>query len=91
MVSRMEELRAEITAERRSGSEGTQPRHHNRESTGEIMKRLADRERLALMEQKGEVRLGSGEVPGDFWTLPRPKDPKGSVRSALLDDRDESY
>lgn len=90
MVSRMEELRSEIgAAERREAGEDP-PRHsRHRESTGEVMKRLADRERLAAMEEKGWVKLGSGKVPADFWTLPRPKDPRGSLRSALIDEWDE--
>lgn len=35
----------------------------------------------------GVVRLGSGELPVDFWARERPNDPDGSVRNALLEER----
>jgi hypothetical protein len=60
-----------------------------KESTGEIRQRLADRDRLREMESRGEVRLGSGRIPARFWTRPRPADPTGAVLAALLDERDE--
>lgn len=48
-----------------------------------------ERERLEEMERLGEVRLGTGHIPEDFWDLPRPEDPTGFVRQALLEDRED--
>jgi prevent-host-death family protein len=42
---------------------------------------------LAEMERQGLVRIGTGKLPKDFWHMPRPKDPKGLVMKALLDER----
>lgn len=84
MVGRIEELRAEIGGRRRAPS--PRPDH---EDTGEIRKRLSDRERLEEMERRGLVRLGSGKIPEDFWELPAPDDPRRSVLAALLDEREE--
>ena len=33
------------------------------------------------------IRRGSGILHPDFWHLPRPKDPKASVRRAVEEDR----
>jgi antitoxin (DNA-binding transcriptional repressor) of toxin-antitoxin stability system len=44
-------------------------------------------ESLREMERDGLVRLGTGKLPKDFWRMPRPKDPKGLVMKALLEDR----
>jgi prevent-host-death family protein len=43
---------------------------------------------LAALEQAGLVRLGSGQVPDEVWTLPRPKDPQGRGRQALEEERE---
>ncbi len=43
---------------------------------------------LAEMARHGLVRIGSGRLPKRFWDLPRPRDPKGRVRSAVLEERD---
>jgi prevent-host-death family protein len=47
------------------------------------------REALAHMEKQGLIKIGSGKLPKDFWSRPRPKDPKGSVLGALLEERKE--
>jgi hypothetical protein len=39
------------------------------------------------MEKRGLIKLGSGRLPKSFWALPRPKDPKGLVLQALLEER----
>lgn len=88
MVSRIEELRAEIGA-RRPVAQPEEQTRRDRESMGEIRQRLADRDRLAEMERRGLIRLGSGKIPDDFWDLPAPEDPRGSVLGALLDEREE--
>ena len=44
---------------------------------------------LLEMERAGLIRLGTGRLPKDFWKLPRPKDPKGRVLKALLEEREE--
>jgi hypothetical protein len=92
MVSRMEELRAELTSARHGGAEQRRPIARARgagDTPRELVKeRLDDRERLAQMEQRGEIKLGSGRVPAGFWTRPRPADPDSEVLSALLDQRE---
>lgn len=47
------------------------------------------RESLVKIEKQGLIKLGSGKLPKDFWTIPKPEDPKGLIRSALLDEREE--
>jgi flavin-binding protein dodecin len=42
---------------------------------------------LRLLERTGEIKRGSGELPKDFWDLPRPDDPQGLVRRAVQEDR----
>jgi len=49
--------------------------------------RRTERQRLRELELRGEIRLGSGRVPDDFWSMPMPCDPEGSVRQALIEDR----
>jgi antitoxin (DNA-binding transcriptional repressor) of toxin-antitoxin stability system len=43
---------------------------------------------LAALEQAGLIRQGSGQVPDEVWTLPRPKDPQGLGRQALEEERE---
>jgi prevent-host-death family protein len=42
---------------------------------------------LLALARAGLVRLGSGRLPRGFWRLPRPKDRRGAVVRALLDER----
>lgn len=42
---------------------------------------------LLELARVGLVRLGSGKLPGGFWRLPRPADPRGAAREALLQER----
>ena len=44
----------------------------------------------ALIEQ-GLVRPPSAALPGDFWSRPRPKDPSGRCRAAVLQERSEGW
>lgn len=46
---------------------------------------------LAEMEKEGLIKLGSGKLPRGFWDMPRPKDPKGLVVKAVLQEREESW
>jgi hypothetical protein len=39
------------------------------------------------MEKQGLIKLGSGKLSEDFWTMPRGEDPKGLVLRALLGER----
>jgi len=48
-------------------------------------------EHLIQMEKQGLVKLGSGKLPKDFWDLPRPKDPKGLIVKAALDEREQGW
>lgn len=50
---------------------------------------LADR--LIEMEKHGLIKLGSGKLPKGFWGLPRPKDPKGLVAKAVLQEREQGW
>jgi prevent-host-death family protein len=50
-----------------------------------------DRDRLIEMERAGEIRLGPGGVPPDFWEMPRPKDASGKVRSAVEEERETGW
>ncbi len=44
---------------------------------------------LKELERAGLVRIGTGKLPDDFWKMPKPKDPRGLVRKALLEEREE--
>ena len=44
---------------------------------------------LQDMERKGLLKRGEKPLPADFWNLPRPADPQGAVRSAVLSEREE--
>lgn len=44
---------------------------------------------LLELARAGLVRLGTGRIPAKFWQLPRPKDPKGDVLRALVEERAE--
>ena len=46
---------------------------------------------LVEMEKQGLLKLGSGKLPKGFWNLPRPKDPRGLVRKAVLREREEGW
>jgi prevent-host-death family protein len=45
---------------------------------------------LSALVRAGLVRQGPGLCP-DFWTMPRPADPAGSVRAALADEREDGW
>ncbi len=53
----------------------------------EASREIHEQGRLMRLEQAGEIELGSGELGDDFWELPMPEDPEGSVLKALLEDR----
>ena len=48
-------------------------------------------EHLAEMERQGLVKLGSKKLPKRFWDLPRPKDPKGLILKAVLEEREKGW
>jgi len=54
-----------------------------------ISRTKAAKESLTRMEKQGLIKLGSGKLPKDFWTMPRPEDPHGLVLKALLQEREE--
>ena len=45
---------------------------------------------LAEMARQGLMRVGSRRLSRAFWSLPRPRDPKATVRRALLEERGQS-
>ena len=44
---------------------------------------------LAELEKQGIIKIGTSKLPKNFWSLPRPKDPKGLVLKSLLQEREE--
>jgi hypothetical protein len=46
------------------------------------------KETMANMEKRGLIRMGSGNLPKDFWSMPRAEDAKGLVLRALLEERE---
>ncbi len=46
-------------------------------------------EHLQEMEKRGLLKRGEKPLPAVFWNLPRPADPRGAVRSAVLSEREE--
>lgn len=46
------------------------------------------KESLTRMEKQGLIKIGSGRLPKDFWTMPRTEDPKGLVLKALIEERE---
>ncbi len=43
--------------------------------------------RREMLLRSGQLRPPSAPLAANFWTRPRPKDPKGSSLTALLDER----
>jgi len=39
------------------------------------------------MKRSGHANRGKAQLPPDFWTLPRPKDPEGLALQYLLSER----
>lgn len=91
MVGRMMELQEELAAHK--GRRSFVARSYGRDVTPRevVVERLDDHERLARMEERGEIKLGSGKIPADFWSKPRPQDPEEEVLGALLDQRESGY
>ena len=48
-------------------------------------------ERMDDLERRGLLKRGTGKLPEDFWEMPRPKDPEGSVRRAISQEREEGW
>ena len=46
-------------------------------------------EHLRDLEAQGLLKRGTKPLPADFWDLPRPADPRGSIRAALIREREE--
>lgn len=88
MSNRMLELREELKSGREPGLPSVRPQRNTPRET--LIQRLNDDERLARMEERGEIKLGTGKIPDGFWTKPRPADLEGEVRAALLDERESN-
>ena len=54
-----------------------------------ISRTKASGESLTRMEKQGLIKLGSGKLPKDFWSMPRAEDPQGLVLKALLEEREQ--
>ena len=48
-------------------------------------------EHVRDMEAQGLLKRGQEPLPTDFWDLPRPADPHGAVRAAVVREREESW
>ncbi len=44
---------------------------------------------LRGMIARGEARMGTGKLPDDFWDLPRPKVPLGTIQRAIDEERED--
>ena len=88
-MSRIADLRSEAGTTGR-GNPRNKMRNPGDTPRESVRQRLDDRERLQRMAKRGEVKLGSGEIPATFWEMPRPDDPNGEVMQALLDERESS-
>ena len=44
---------------------------------------------LMTLERAGLARIGTGKLPKGFWNLKRPRDKKGLLVKALLEEREE--
>ncbi len=53
-----------------------------------ISRGRAVRETMATMEKRGLIKLGSGKLPKDFWTMPKAEDSEGLVLRALFEERE---
>lgn len=45
--------------------------------------------KLASSGKPEDIRPGTGKIPDEFWTMPRPKDPEGWARRGLVEERRE--
>ncbi len=43
------------------------------------------------LEARGIARVGTGGLPEAFWTLPRPRDRRASVRRAVAEERESGW
>lgn len=48
-------------------------------------------ERLREMERRGEIRIGTGGVPDEFWSMRGIEDPEGKARAGLIEEREEGW
>ena len=48
-------------------------------------------EYLVEMEKQGLIKIGSAKLPKGFWDLPRPKDPRGLIVKAALQEREGGW
>ena len=48
-------------------------------------------DRYARLVAEGVLIPPKGPLPDDFWDLPRPKDPDGSLRRAVIEERESGW
>lgn len=48
-------------------------------------------DQLGDLERQGLIRLGAGQLPKDFWKMPRPRDARGDVRRAVAEEREGGW
>lgn len=81
--TRLEEYLAKVEG----GGEVLAAREHELNARLQAERGANEQDRLTLLARAGELRLGSGRLPDNFWELSRPEDPENSVRRALEEDR----
>jgi prevent-host-death family protein len=52
---------------------------------------LTEDARLRDLQRRGLIRLGTGAVPEEYWSMELPEDPNGLLRAALEAERAEGY
>jgi prevent-host-death family protein len=53
-----------------------------------ISNKTRSRGSFSRMEKEGLIKLGSGKLSHDFWTMPRSEDSQNLVLKALLEERE---
>jgi prevent-host-death family protein len=86
-VAQLKAKLSEYLARVRGGEEVLITEHGR--PVAKLVSTTTDAERLAELERKGIVRVGTMKLPEGFFDKPRPPDPEGKVLKALLEERRE--
>ena len=88
----MTELKAKLSEQLRKVKAGEAVIITERGHPIAVMKPLQeeslDNEMVELVEA-GLARVATHRLPADFWQIQRPADPEASIRTALLEEREE--
>jgi prevent-host-death family protein len=50
-----------------------------------------EHDEIEELERQGLVRRGTGVLPKNFWTMPRPRDARATVRRAVAEEREGGW